>query len=231
MEQDRYGRLVSVLVSPTRTFRSIAEEPTFMVPILVMVLSGVLMLAIGLPRMDWEASISYRLEQRGRELPPEAEAAILRYMENEGVIVMYILMAVMPLLFCPLAAAIFRFAFRRMGSEMTLETSLGVLVHGLMPTVVGFLVSIPFILGAGTLTAEKLDRGFWWNLGFLAGEHPSRAAATFFGQMDLFWLWSIVLLVIGYSVAARASKGLAAFCVVGVWLIFVFALTGLAMLD
>jgi hypothetical protein len=51
-----------------------------------------------------------------------------------------------------------------------------------------------------------------------------------FSSFDIFSLWAIALLVIGFAAAARISKGTTAGGVIGMWLVYVLGKVGLAAL-
>ena len=232
MEDNRFGRLVSVLVSPARTFRSIADRPTWLTAMLVVILCGLVALLLTMPKLDWEESISHRAEQKGRDLSAAEQEALVGIMEERGVGGMLLFAAVLPWIFYPLAAALFVGVFRLQGSELRFKTSLGVLSHALMPYLVATLISVPFLLAIDELTVDQLDRGAVIpNLAALAGEDASLAWITVLANFDVFALWSTVLLVIGYSVAAKVSRWRAAACVFAVWVLYVAGLLGLLALD
>jgi len=68
------------------------------------------------------------------------------------------------------------------------------------------------------------------NLGFLADPKTNPVAYTLLASVDLFTLWSLALLIIGFAVAARLSRGKSAAIVIGWWIIVnLFSLIGPAM--
>ena len=70
MESSSFGRLVGVLVSPGKTFRSIAERPTWAVALVVILLViGVVWYLAG-TRTDYQDVMTQTFEQRGRDVPP-----------------------------------------------------------------------------------------------------------------------------------------------------------------
>jgi hypothetical protein len=66
------------------------------------------------------------------------------------------------------------------------------------------------------------------NLGFLAPEGASAAVLSLLSAFDLFKLWTLVLLVIGFAAVARLKKGTAAAAVVGCWALYVLGKAGWA---
>ncbi len=232
LENNRYGRLVTVLVSPTKTFRSIAERPTWLVAVLVLILCTQLATLATLPKLDWEETIHYRLEQKGRELPPEQEAAVVAIMEKHGTPWILVFLAVLPWIFYPLAAAIFLGMFRLLGSGIRFRTSLSVWAHSLIPAALSMLASVVALMGTDELTIERLDRGVPIpNLSILAGEDPGLPLFTLLASIDVFSLWMVVLLILGYSITTKLPWQRVAACVVGLWLVFLAGITGLAALD
>lgn len=232
MENNRYGRLVSVLVSPAKTFRSIAGRPTWLTAMLALIVCSLLIVGMTTSKIDWEEAIDYRLEQKGRDPSPQEEEAVVQFMEQYGTVWMMIVIAVLPWVIYPLAAAIFVGGFRLLGGELRFKASLGVWAHALMPYAVGVLITVPFLIGVDKITVDQLDRGIVIpNLAVLAGEDIGPEWITFLSNFDVFALWSIVLLVIGYSIAARVSRMRAAVLVIGMWAVFIAGMTGLVALD
>ncbi len=232
MENSSFGRVLSVLTSPTATFRSIAERPTWLVPTLVLVVLGLISMLVAVPRIDWEGTMRAQLEQSGRQVPAEQIETQVEFMEKFGTVMMYVAAVVLPWIIYPLMALIFLGLFRVVGSELGFKTSLGVLLYGFMPWAVATLLGIPVMLAQDSLVAERLDAGVLMsNLAVFAGDDTGSAMGSLLASVDLFSLWTIALLVIGYAIAARVSKGRSAAIVVGLWLVFIAGKAGLAGLD
>ncbi|MCP3936590.1 MAG: YIP1 family protein [Actinomycetia bacterium] len=233
MSHTQWSRIVTVLTSPTTTFRSIAERPTWHLAFLVPVVLSLLSALIVFPKLDWEQTAHAKYTRLGREVPEERIARVVEIFSGpEMTSVMVVLTAVVPGLACALAAWILARLFRRMGAELSFETSLGVFAHGVLPLSVATVLALPFIVGLDRIVGYQ-ESG-WSNLGFLASPSTSLELFTVLSHLDLFAVWSIVLLVIGYSVAAGVSKARAAFCVVGlwiVWIVFQISLIGLDRID
>ncbi len=68
------------------------------------------------------------------------------------------------------------------------------------------------------------------NLAAFADESTSLPMLVALSSVDLFALWSMVLLTIGYSIAGKVTKLRAAACVVAVWLAWIAVSVGLLAL-
>lgn len=232
MEDSSLGRVASVLVSPAKTFQSIAERPTWLVALLVLIAAGLISAAVSVPKVDWEEAVRSDLARKGQELPPEQMDAALEVGAKFGSVVTWIAVVVGPWIIYPVMAAIFLGLFRILGSEMPFKTSLAVAIHGFMPWLVATLLNIPIFLSKSEITAEELQNGVLMShAGVLGGEDAGPTLTAFLSSLDVFSVWAMVLMTLGYSLAAKVSRGRAAACVVGVWVVYVAGKVGLTALG
>lgn len=229
MKDTSFGRIVGVLVSPAKTFRAIAERPTWLVPMLVLIVLGSVFWYGAAPKIDWQGTLTTKLERAGREVEPERLEAVLPFLEKGGTALMLGATVLLPWIVYPLLALIYRGLLRRAGGELSFRTSLGVLVYGFMPGVVASVLAFPILLRSESL--NLYDPGFVTpNLTVFADAETGLALWVLFSNVGLFTLWTLALLVIGYSVAAKITRLRAAVCVVGLWAVWVAFLVGLAAL-
>lgn len=229
-------RIVEVLWAPTETFRRIAERPTWAVALVGLLLVGGVLGYLAVQKIDsgdQRDLMRETLEERGLR-GDELERAVDQGMEVNQKIAPWT--PIFPVVFGTLAylmvALLFWVAFRLAGGELGFPQSFSVVVHGFVPQGLGALIAVPVVLGQESLDPEAVQRGSFLasNLGFLAPEEASPIVTTLLSSLDLFALWSVVLLTIGYSVVARVSKGVAGGVVVGAWLLWVAVKVGLAVL-
>jgi len=228
-------RIAQVLWAPTQTFRKIAERPTWAVALVVLLALGGIVGYLAVQRIDpgdQRAQMRETLEERGLR-GAELEQALDQGMQVTEAIAPWT--PAFPVVFGTLGylfvALLFWVAFRLAGGELGYPHSFSVTLHGFVPQALGALIAIPVILGQETLDPEAVQRGSFLasNLGFLAPEDASPVVSTLLSSLDLFALWSVVLLTIGYSVVGRVSKGVAGGVVVGAWLLWVAIKVGLAV--
>ncbi|MCP3956745.1 MAG: YIP1 family protein [bacterium] len=232
MEDNSFGRIASVLISPTRTFRSIADRPTWLVALLVLLAVSLVSTIVAAPKIDWEQAVRADLEKSGREIPAEQLETSIEIMEKFGTTIMYVAVLVFPWIVYPLMAGIFFGLLRILGSELPFKTSLAVTVYGFMPWLVATVLNIPVFMGRAEITAEELQNGaLMSHLGAFAGADAGKVLTTLLSSIDFFSFWAIILLTIGFSIAAKVSRGRAAMCVVGVWLVYVVGKVGLTALG
>lgn len=232
MHESSFGRVIGALISPEKTFRSIAERPTWVVPLLLLVL---LSLGVGLvmqQRVDQGELVKYQMEKMGVDLGKEQLEKIESEAENQSTLRRTLGFAgggVAVVAGYFLLAALFLITFRLTGSEINFWRSLAVMVHGLLPHGVAALLNIPLALSRTEISPEEMMSGglLTSSLRPLAPE-GSPVLASLLGNLDFFTIWSVVLLILGYRAAARVSTSTATTVVLVLWGLWVLGKVGFA---
>lgn len=219
-------RLVGVLLAPTETFRKLAERPTWAVALIVLVALTATVGTVANQKIDPDAQreqmrtmFEERQGLRGDELDESVDQAMEmteRFGWIGGVVAMFLITAIFLI-----AALFFLVGTNLIGGELGFVRSLATTVHGMMPHAVGQLIALPILLASGPLDPGVAQRGEFLrsNLAFLAPEDASVVVTGLLSGLDLFALWSVVLVAIGLSVVGRLSKGAAAALSIGWWAI------------
>jgi hypothetical protein len=228
MHESGFGRMIGALISPEKTFRSIAERPTWVVPLLLLILISVFVgYEVG-KRVDFEQQIRQQMAEQGQTISEADLQKSLEFMEKFGKVLF-----LAPAIFSPaiylVIAVIFLVAFRLAGSEITFGQSFSVFLHAMVPWLVHGLLSLPLILRQETLDPEAMQRGgvLMSNLAALAPEGSGKVFLALLASLDLFTIWALVLLIIGYRVVARVSTATAAAFVLTLWLLYLAGKLGI----
>lgn len=219
MNGEGWQRVVAVLFAPGQAFRSIAERPTWLPPLLCLVLVGTAFALTTTPKLDYGATVRDALEGRGIAMDEAAIESQVAIMERFGWVFGLLGTVVFQPLSFLLIALLFWIAFKLLGSEMKFLTSFAVTLHSLLPLAIAGLASIPVALGRDALTAEELQQGLLLsNLGFLAGEDAPAWAAAALRCFDFFSLWVLALYVIGFRAATRLRAGTVTGTAIALWI-------------
>jgi hypothetical protein len=99
-------------------------------------------------------------------------------------------------------------AFNVVGGEVAYPVSLSVTLHGMMPWALVSLLSIPVALGRDSIGYDMLKTGgvLASNAAALAPEGTGTVLLGLLASLDVFSLWSIALLAVGYSIAAKVPR-------------------------
>jgi hypothetical protein len=193
----------SVLFSPESTFRSLAVRPRWLPALLVLLLSAFAVSIVLTPKMDMKQAIVDALEKQGRELTPTQLDQQVNLMKKVGMGAQIVLQPA----FYLLAAVVFFVILRLLGSEIDYRRSLSVTVHGMLPLVIGALLMIPVVMSRASVSVEEVQgsRLLKSNLAALAPDSVGTVGLALLSSIDIFTLWSVFLLAVGYRIVGKVS--------------------------
>jgi hypothetical protein len=167
-------------------------------------------------------SIEKRAEKSGRTIPPEA---VNRQVE--------ISKKMMPLFFgIALAGSAVFFFFpalvlwgsaKAMGADARYKQLLAIWSHAGLPNLLGTLVAIPVFLQLPdtSLTQEGVSQVLKSNVGALLDPSTPAPLLALAGSLDVFSLYALTLLVLGFHRLPGLSKGAATATPIVLWLVYV----------
>lgn len=230
-------RVGEVLWSPTATFRKLAERPTWAAALVVLLLIGGVVSWVAVQKIDVDAQrqmLRETFEERQGLRGEELDRQVDRVMEFNRRFAPFTPVVNVAFSFgaYALLAAIFLVAMRLAGGEIGFVQSFATTLHGMVPLGLAGVIALPILLAQEAVDPERLQRGslLTSNLAFLAPEDAPGTLVAVLASLDLFTLWAVVLLVIGYSVVARVSKRVVGAVVVGAWVLWIGVKVGLAAL-
>jgi hypothetical protein len=236
LEDSSFGRLIGVLVSPGKTFRSIAERPTWgaaLVALLIVTTAVGVLANQRIDKNDMRQMMRERIEKgRGGQASPEQVEQGMVFAEKASAVTRW-LIPVFGAAFYLVVALLFFAGFRFFAaSGISYKTSFAVTVHSFLPALISGLLTLPVILSRPHVNLKDAQSGnlLASNLGAFAPESVGTATRALLSSVDFFSLWTILLLVIGYRIAAKVSTAAAATVVVVLWALAVAVKVGLAAL-
>lgn len=228
MQISALSRIPGVLVAPRRTFAAIAERPTVLVALVLATLVGAGVVHAGFGKVAPQELLR-SVEESGRALPPQLDAARLHRISHWSAVGGAI---VMPPLAVLLTAGLFLGGVRLAGGELDYRRALSVTVHGLLPFTLAGLLTLPVILARESIGLAEVQGGsvLLSHLGAFAPESAGPVLTALLTSVDLFSVWCIALLVLGFEVVGRVSRRASAVAVGLVWGLGVLLKVGAAAL-
>ena len=223
-------RIFGALFSPGETFREIAEQPDFLAPLILIIAISLLSSIVAVPRIDFESVVREQMMQSNPDMSPDDADRAAR-MGGAFAKVMAYASPLLTLIFAVIIAAVLLFAFRLMGGEGTFKQAFSVTLYSWVPAMVAAIVGAIILLGRGTVSAEELQTMVMSNPGFLVDPKENPIGFAFLSSIDLFTIWTIVLLIFGFSYVARVSRTRATVIVVSLWVVLILCKVGFAALG
>jgi len=224
-------RLVSVFASPAATFEDVKRSSGWWVPYLIAVVIGVLyaytmLHKIGLPALvDGVIRQSPALESRIASSTPEVAAQI-----HSSIAMQFKFLYIGPVfsLLAGLAAAGILLATANFGAggKATYKAMLGVWFYGALPLALFYLLVIAAVYGGVASDNFNIKNPIGTNVGFYLEESDlPKTLMPLLSALDIFAIWTAVVLTIGVSTVAGIKRGAAAAVVFGWWIVFILLQT------
>ncbi len=231
--RNSWWRLQGIFFEPTETFRSIERKPTWVVPLVLMMLmsfasSYIVVNTIGIANIVEQQMASNPAFQR---MTPEQRAEAMDQAVN-GTFTKVMTWATPPLgpiLVTLFTAVVFLLLLYLVGGDPTFKkvfsvTNHAFFVYTLITTVLTILV-VKLAPDPATLDVRNLVQS---NLGFLVNAKEAPVAAAMLSSVDVISFYNLFLLGLGLSVVGHRPFKTTMGGVIGVWILYVLIKIGWA---
>lgn len=229
------GRLAGIYFTPTDVFADIDRRPTWLVPVLISIV-----IAVGFSlyfqmrvHVDYEQLIRQQMEERaarsGSQLSEEQIHQSISWGVKFAKWAAPLAAVFLPAILLVLAGVLF-FAFQMAQAETTFKKAFSVVAWAYAGrTLVEYALNVIVI----TVNPQAVDPSHaqditMTNLGaFFSAKQIPPALHSFLSSVDLFTLWLLILLIIGFkAISKKFTTGKSATIVVGLWLLYVLIKVG-----
>jgi hypothetical protein len=225
-----FSRLFSTLVSPRNTFSEMSAEArgTWLTPMLVLSLTTILVVVVSGSLKTRAAMMGeVQLPQDWQYWSPEMQQNYMQAQQaTQGATFTYVIPLVGALttlwLGWVLVAALVHLGSTLLGGRGSMQSAFNVVAWGSLPFALRDILRIVFMLIAGHVIMSPGLSGFASSAGFLS---------KLLTRLDLFWIWYVILLVIGFAAADGLPRNKAFFGVTVVLLLVLLAQAGLGSLT
>ena len=224
-------RLVGVLFDPKPAFADIAQRPRPWAPLVLLSVLSIAFIALFSQRVGWEQVVRKAIESNPRALeriPADRREEVIQQQAKISAIIGSVFAVVGTALAGVILAGFYLFVFNVLaGADVRFGQSFGIVCYALLPR--GLLALLAMVLMYIKEPADfDIQHPAATNLGvFLDPNTVPAWVQSVASSVDIFTIWVIILLAVGYSAAARKMTWGRAFgWVLGTWL-FWLLLVGL----
>jgi len=228
-------RFLGVFISPGPTFEDIARRPGFIAPLIVAIVSGLVILETMIFKIGMGRIVRQSIEQSGQAAKMSADqlegavrtgATIGTVFAHVGVVVFG---PAMLLIWAALGLGILVLIY---GAPPKFKAVFSATCYANLVGVLGALMAVALIL-FGDPEHFNAQNPIPSNVGFFLNPlETSKALYSLASSADILWIWTMVLMTMGWSRAAdRKVSSLFVFLVfLGVWIVWVLGKVGFATL-
>jgi Yip1 domain len=222
-----FGRIIGVFTSPKQTFASIAERPSWIAPMLLMMVLATAVGAMLNTKMNWGEYIRHKAEENARfaqmseEQKDQALAGQVKFWTNFSYGVGVVAVPVSTLFFALIYFGAFNL-FR--GAGVRYGQAFAITAHAFLPTAISSILAL-IILPLKSYGDVDPENAVATSLKAYLPESAPKPLLALGSSLELFFIWCLVLVAIGFSAAnpKKVKLGTSLSIVFGLWAVWVFA--------
>jgi hypothetical protein len=226
------GRITGVFIDPKKAFADIAARPSWIVPLVLLIVVGLAFTYIFTTRIGWDRYFHQIAETNTRmqQLDAQARENAIQMQSKFAPIGGYVFSVIGTALAALIVGGVIVLISKMAGASLKFKQTFAIGAWAMLPRFIAGILAI-VVMFIKNPEDFNLQNPLAFNLGAFM-EPPPNSGKFIYSlatSIDLFTIWSILLVAVGISVAARKvpfSK--AVVLVVGFWLIWVLAASGLA---
>jgi hypothetical protein len=229
-----FSRVFRVFTDPTGVFNELAVTPTWLPPLLVILVLSVAMQLVVSPRLDLEGTIRQSITERsesGQQMSDEQIERMVEMGTKTAGVMRWLTPVTVPLIFL-LVGGIYFLGLKATGSSTEFKPVFATTLHANVPAaLLSSAVMAAAVLRRATFTAQELESMVKSNLGAFLPDTVPKPLVAFAGVIDIFNIWQWILLAIGLPIVAKVSRGKAVAVLAVVWGVWALGKMGLAALQ
>jgi len=201
------SRIVGVFFSPGATFKDLVQRPSWMAPMILLIVIWFGLCATLVKRADWVTYTKQQIEKNKfaashiEALPEDQKEAAYEQGAQRSKISQYVRGAIGWPLLILFSAAINFAAFKLIGGVRTnFGTAFAITAFAHLPMSLRELLAIPvtFLKDPQSIDPQNFLAS---NPAAFLGDSAPAWQLIFFGSLDIFAIWAIILMAVGFSAA------------------------------
>jgi Yip1 domain len=228
------GRIFGVLFSPKSTFEDIVRKPSWLLPVVISTILG-LMVSISInQRINWRDFMSQQIDKnpQAAQLSADQKQQRIEAGAKFAPISTYVFGTLGPVLVALIIALVMWGAYSLLGGISTnFGTAFGITAHAFLTGLVSspLFILILYLKPYGT---ADLDNPVAANIAALLPEDSAKWLFALCKSIDIFVFWTLILLAIGFAaVNPKKLKGAKPFTIAfTVWAVYVVCRVGWAFI-
>jgi len=226
------SRVWRAFTAPAEVFREIAARPTWVWPLVVMIVLSVASQLVIAPRIDFDATIRQSMEQSssGRQLTEEQMDKAVSVAKKVAGVTMYVSPLGVPVLYL-LIGGLYFLLLKLVGSDTEYGRVFSGVMHAMLPADIVKSVLLTVVAWRKeSFVATDLETMLRSNLAAWLPDTAPKATIALGGVLDVFNVWKWILLVLALEIIGRVERKKAIGIVATVWGVWALALMALRAL-
>jgi len=227
-------RIINVFVSPSSTFSDLKRNPTWWVAwLLICVMSVPLIVAIQ-QKVGYDQLVRNQISTNARareameKLPADQREQRIQAQAAFGKYIAYATPIIALIVYVIVAGVLMGTFNFGVGTEVSFSLALAITVFAYLPAAIKSILAAIALYAGADPEAFDPNNPVATNLGFFVARTDHPALYTLLSWVDLFGIWIVILLGIGFSSVSKVKRSTAIYIVAGWYVLTALLLTGLA---
>ncbi len=219
-----FKTFLDTFISPRDAFNVLKEKNYFIIALIFTLLVSTFSAFIFTRHINYKEvkiKMMERMEKAGRPITEEEADSMLEKQANFGKKFGHFFALFTSLIVLLFLAFIFYLIFKLTGADFSYKASFSTTVHGFLPSTASSLLGSLILLKKGMVTYEEAGNLLYSHLGFLVEPEKSPQLYSLLSSLDFFSLWSLGLLVYGFSVISGKKIKTSAGVIMSLWILYI----------
>jgi hypothetical protein len=222
----QFSRIIGVLFEPKKTFEDIAQRPSFLVPLLLIIVVALAYTSVMAQRIGFERVVRQQVQnsEQFQQLPADQREQRIQMGVKFASVIGYAASVVGPPLYWLVASGVLLGITAIMSAGLKFKQIFAIMAYAAVPGIL-YMILTMVVMFLKNPDEFNIQNPLAFNpAAFLDPLQTSKFVYSLASSLDLFSFWAIGLIAIGLKAAAgkRLSFGGALFAVLLPWALFVF---------
>ncbi len=220
-----FSRITGVFFDPKKTFEDIATRPTWVVPVVLLMIAALAVTMTMGHQIGWERIVRHGMEasSRAQQMTPEQREQAVSMGIKFASIMAYAVVVFVPVIYLIIAGVLSGVASGILSAGIRFKQVFAVVCYASLTGLISAVLTI-VVLFLKNPDEVNVQNALAFNPGaFMDPNSGSKFLYSLATSLDLFSFWTILLMAIGLKAAAgkKLSFGGALFAVVLPWAVYV----------
>lgn len=227
------ARLTNTFLEPKAAFADIAARPRPWAPLVLLIVLAVTFMTVFNSRVGWDRYMRQKMETTAQvqNMPPEQRERVIQMQTRIGPYMGYAGAVFGPPVMALIVAGVVLLTGKMAGATLTFKQMFSISAYAFLPGMLNSAAAVA-VLFLKNPDDFNLENPTAFNLGaFLDPQSTGKAILALAGSVDVFAVWSAILLAVGITAASRRTSFGKAFTAVLIpWVLWIGIKAGLAAL-
>lgn len=227
-------RILNIFTAPSKTFTDILRSTSWWLPFLLSAVLSYAFIFTMQSRVGWDKITENAMKQNPKaaeqiaNMPADQRAKVQQFSTTTTRTITYFTPVVSLLLTAIFALVLWgtiNFAF---GGRATYGQVFAVWIYGTLPFLLYAILATISLFAGVDADSFNVQNPVGSNLGYYLSTETPKWLSTLATSIDIFWIWSLILVGIGLAIVARVKRSSGLTAVFGWWAIVLLVRTGIA---